>query len=187
MKTRKIQHLLSALLLAPLLATNPAHAGATEPNKTALGGTVGCAGNHFNRLNGAEAHRSVYLLRNYSESTGINIDRIRVFNASGVNLYDSTADGFPTFINGVLGPSDRVLEPHQTAQLGLADILGNTLPGNERPVQAIFDWSATTGKVLLPHIGHVLLIRDRDIATGALGGELARQSGGCRAIFIRRR
>ena len=185
----KTWHVLS--IAAALMLTQHALAGHADSDLRAFGGKVACGGNHFNRTGGTEAHRSRYVLRNYNLSQSIFIDRMQFFDAQGNSLYDSDVSGLPNFLNNVLGPGDNTLEPNQTARLGSSDILSGPLDGNDRPIQAIFTWSANS-KITVPEISLVRLVRERfevkdldgNVIGEVLGAERARHLYECRHIVI---
>lgn len=154
----------TTLLGIPLLS----QAGHADKDDKARQGTVVCGGNQLNRLpgsdadaaNGTEAHLSRYIFRNYDDQN-IRIDRMQFFDAQGATLYDTNVSGLPTFNNDVLGP-DNIIEPNQTAQLSLEDVLGNiSLPTNNRPIQLRINWSADS-RVLKPDMTLVRLVRRRE-------------------------
>jgi hypothetical protein len=172
--------LLSFALLGPSQAQNRDIDGDVR----ARNGTIRCGGSNFIRQSGTEIHFTFYNLRNVSATTPITIERLTFFDASGAVLFDSDASGFPAFRNGVLGPSDNVLDPNQTAQLDTADVLP-FLPEDRRPIQLEIVWSAPE-RVLILDAGHVRVGRGRDPATGAQGQDRTRHSGGCRTIRLSR-
>jgi len=174
---------LVGLGLLAATAAPAAHAGHADADTVAFGGTTACGGNHFNRVAGTEGQRAVYVLRNFGDSEGIRIERIRFFDATGATLFDSDATGLPPFVNGVLGPADDSLGPHQTALLRSQDVLGGALPVTGRPIQVHIDWSAEK-KVLLLDAVMIRLSRDRDAASGGLGDERARHLLECRHVRI---
>ena len=185
----KIWHVLSTV--TALVLTQPALAGHADSDLRAFGGTVACGGNHFNRVDGTEAHRSRYILRNYNPDQSIFVERMRFFDAQGNSQFDSDVSGLPNFLNNVLGPGDNALDPNQTARLGSSDILSGPLDGNDRPIQAIFTWTADK-KILVPEITLVRIVRERfeikdldgNVIGEVLGAERARHLYECRHIVI---
>ena len=95
-------------------------------NRTATSGVIVCGGNQLIRNGGTEFHQTNYIFRNYDESIAINIERIRVYNASGLLLHDYPGSALPGFTNGVLGPMDNSLESFQSAQLSSQEFFGNS-------------------------------------------------------------
>lgn len=165
---------------------HPASASSADSTKRAFAGIVACGGNHFDRVGGTEGQRARYTLRNLSADQSIFIDRIRMFDAQGGILFDSTASGLPTFFNGVLGPGDNSLDPHQSAHLRSEDVLSGPLSSTQRPIQTVIDWSANA-KVLLLEASLVRISRRLDVTTGKLREERGRHQYDCRHIRIVRR
>ena len=141
MSKRKLGIFLAAVWLL-LVAGTESNAGDADGQTRARAGTVRCGGNQFP---GGESHFSRYNLRNYSSDTPITIERLRFFNAKGSLVFDSQADGFPFFRNLVLGPTDNVLDPNQTANLFSEDVFDPDLffAQDERPIQLEIWWSAS--------------------------------------------
>lgn len=179
----KTSAILAGLLLSLGLA-GTSHATNIDDDAKARQGVVRCGGNNFLRLNGTEIQFTAYNLRNMSSTTPITIERLTFFDATGSVLFDSGTSGFPTFENAILGPSDNVLEPNQTAQLNSDDVVP-FLPENRRPIQLEIAWSAPERVLTLEVIG-VRISRQRDPATGAQLVERGRDGNSCRTIDIRR-
>lgn len=179
----KTPAILAGLILSLGLAGG-AQAASIDDDVKARQGIVRCGGNNFLRLNGAEIQFTAYVLRNMSSTTPITIERLTFFEANGSVLFDSGTSGFPTFENSVLGPSDNVLEPNQTAQLNSDDVLP-FLPDNRRPIQLEIAWSAPERVLTLEVIGN-RVSRQRDPATGTQQAERGRDGNSCRTIDIRR-
>lgn len=165
-------------------------AGHADRGARAVAATVACGGNQVVRNRGDEFQASVYVLRNYNSKSPIYIDRIRFIDATGVTMFDFPGSALPVFFNGVLGPTDNSLEPHQTAQLRSIDVLGlSSLPRSKRPIQVLIDWSADD-RALLLETALVRLARERivtiDPDTGAeivrMGKERGRHLYECRTI-----
>jgi hypothetical protein len=80
---------------------------------------------------------------------------MRVYTAGGNSIYDSLSDG--PAISATVIPFGEI-GPFQTLSFKSGDLITNgflpaELPGNERPVKVIFDWSSTSGKrVLTPYV-----------------------------------
>ncbi len=180
---KKILTGLFGLLLA-VIPISAAFADAADGTARAYSGTVACGGNQVVRNGGKEFQGAVYVLRNYDPKIAIKIDRIRFFDSHGVVTHNFTGV-LPTFVNGVLGAGDPILDPNQTAQLRSWDVLGMaSLPLANRPIQVKIDWSAH-GKPLLLEVGLVRLARERIVKpSGAvkLGAERSRHLYECRTI-----
>lgn len=179
----KVSAILAGMLLSLGLA-DTSQAANIDDDARARQGVVRCGGNNFLRLNGTEIHFTAYNFRNLSSTTPVTIERLTFFDANGAVLFDSGASGFPTFENSVLGPSDNVLEPNQTAQLNSDDVLP-FLPQNQRPIQLEIAWSAPERVLTLEAIGN-RISRQRDPATGAQLAERGRDGNSCRTIDTRR-
>ncbi|MBI2990796.1 MAG: hypothetical protein HYY47_01460 [Deltaproteobacteria bacterium] len=173
---------LFAILSLPL--SGPVMAGPSEGETVARQGVIRCGGNHFLRLSGAEAHTTFYVLRNYNSADSISIDRMIAFEADGSVLFDSNVSGLPPTTNGILGPTDNVLQPNQTAQFDSSAIVPSFLAQTDRPIQLEIRWSAAD-KVLILDVSLVRLGRQRDAATGAIQVERSRMLRECTSISLR--
>jgi hypothetical protein len=172
-------------LIVSIGLAGTSHAAQIDDDTKARQGVVRCGGNSLLRLGGAEVHFISYTLRNLSSATPITIDRITFFDATGSVLFDSDTSGFPTFANGVLGSSDNVLDPNQSAQLDTLDVPLPFLLQTQRPIQLEIVWSAPE-RVLTLEVSGSRIGRERDPGTGAQLAERTRGSIGCRTIDLRR-
>jgi len=170
-------------LFLSLASAGPLSARDIDDDTKARQGTVRCGGSNFLRLNGTEVQFTSYNFRNMSSTTPITIERLRFFDATGSALFDSNASGFPLFDNGILGPSDNVLDPNQTAQLDTLGLLP-FLPDTQRPIQLEINWSAPE-RVLTLDVALVRVGRQRDPVTGQQGPERSRHVRECRTIRLR--
>lgn len=177
--------LLSAFALA-LIACN-AQAG----TRKAISGVLACGGNQLIRYGGSEFHKTNYVLRNYNALESIDIDRIRVYDATGNLISDFPGTALPRFTNKVLGPTDNSLQPMQTAQFGTEAFFGDSgLAKTARPLQVLIDWSAAT--LVKPlSASSVRVVRERIVSSDALGNpvvqqgtERSRHQARCRAIEV---
>jgi len=160
----------------------PLQAAELDGDAKARKGTVRCAGSNSVRLAGTEIQYASYNLRNLNSATPITIERMTVFAATGQVLFDSDASGLPQFPNGVLGPSDNVLDPNQTANIDTTNFLP-FLPDNLRPIQVEFVWSAAE-RALLLDVSFIRVSRQRDPQTGQELQERSRSNGACRTISV---
>jgi len=160
----------------------PLQAAEIDGDAKARNGTVRCAGSNSLRLAGTEIQYASYNLRNLNSATPITIERMTVFAATGQVLFDSDASGLPQFPNGVLGPSDNVLDPNQTANIDTTNFLP-FLPDNLRPIQVEFVWSAAE-RALLLDVSFIRVSRQRDPQTGQELQERSRSNGACRTISV---
>ena len=160
----------------------PLQAAEIDGDAKARKGTVRCAGSNSLRLAGTEIQYASYNLRNLNSATPITIERMTVFAATGQVLFDSDASGLPQFPNGVLGPSDNVLDPNQTANIDTTNFLP-FLPDNLRPIQVEFVWSAAE-RALLLDVSFIRVSRQRDPQTGQELQERSRSNGACRTISV---
>jgi len=152
-----------------LFITADALATSAEGSRRASSGTVVCSGN-FHTLNGIQAR---WIIHNISDSTAITLNRMKVYSADATVLYDSDVDG-PAPSKTVV--SFGTMQPNQTITFGSEDLIAvgllpGDLPGNQRPVKVIFDWTSEKGRVVTPY---VLLSRP--------GPGEARHARDCRAI-----
>ena len=182
MVNKAIRVLLAAMLV--LGVTEAAQASRSEGAATGRNGVVRCGGNNFLRLGGTEIQTASYILRNFDSTTPIVVERIRIWNANGVSLFDSVVSGgLPTFENGVLGATNNVLQPNQTAQLNTEDVV-TFQAQNDRPLQMEVQWSAAKAALSLDAIT-VRISRARNATTGQVGEERGRHAIDCRSIFLK--
>lgn len=175
--TRKASSLGIVLLAAVFGAPSWAQAEGSEAR-----GAVSCSGVHLNLRGGTEAHRSLYVVNNPNPSTALSVERIRFFTADHSLAYDSLVSGFPPSAGAVLNAADRVLEPRQTVQYALADLLeGHSLVWTERPGMLLIEWSAKTAAAPLA-VSHMRVVRERDPGRAVLGEERTRSHHGCREL-----
>ncbi len=172
-------------LVLSLSSSSALHAADIDDDTKARQGVVRCGGNNFLRLGGTEIQFTSYSVRNLSSTTPITVARLTFFDATGSVLFDSGTSGFPPFVNGILGPSDTVLDPNQTAQLDTVGLLP-FLPDTQRPIQLEITWSAPE-RVLTLQVSGARIARQRDPATGALLAERSRGPSECRTIDLHRR
>jgi hypothetical protein len=157
-----------------LAVTGGAQATSSDGNTRATKGTVACGGN-FRESTNTTARWTIH---NVNNGRSITLNRMRVYQAGGTKAYDSSNDGLAT--SSTVVPFGNI-GPHQTISFKSEVLITNgflpaELPGNQRPVTVIFDWSSTNGKpVTTPY---VLLTRH---STGS--GE-TRHARDCRTIKI---
>jgi hypothetical protein len=174
-----------SLLLAAVLccaSAPPTYAARSEATTLARGGVMRCGGNHHLRLGGTEAHITHYPIRNFDSATGIALDRLRIFDATGTVIFDSALSGI-TPSDGALGPGN-VLEPNQTVAFQTEDLLPAFLDSAHRPIQLEVQWSAPA-KVLTLDAITVRLSRARNPTTGQMLEERGRHAVDCRSIMLR--
>lgn len=174
-----------------LMSSMTAQAAFSDQDTRAVSGTQACGGNHFNRLNGTEAQRTTWVLRNYGD-TPIRIEQMTLYDANGVILFSASGASLPVFRNSVLGPGDNIIAPNETTQINSDDILGDSgLGSNVRPITMKFDWAADS-RTLLPEFNWVRYARKRqqviDPGTGEVSWQLREERGrhlnNCRSIRI---
>ncbi len=145
---RGIKRLTSiAMATGMLMVSMGTQAAFSDQGDRAFGGTMACGGNHFNRLGGTEGNYTRYVLRNYGNDP-IRIEQMTVYAADGSVLFSGNGATLPTFVNGVLGTGDNVLNPNETALLRSEDFLA-PLPNNMRPISMKIDWAADN-ETLIP-------------------------------------
>jgi len=150
-------------------------ATSSDASKKARGGTVICSGN----FNTASNTRGRWILHNISQTKSLNLDRMRVYNATGALIYDSNVNGPAPSSTGVafglIGPLQTIM--FRTETLVTAGLLPGNLPSTERPTKTIFDWSSHSGaRMLTPY---VLLTRP--------GPGSARHARDCRSVSFRQK
>jgi len=166
----KITKELIAVGIVMLFTSAEVMATSSEGNNRARKGTVVCSGN-FHTTKG---HQSRWIIHNVSDRLPITLDRMRVFSADATVVYDSDINGIAPSHTAV---SFGVMQPNQTIMfrsedLIAAGLLPGNLPGKQRPVKAVFDWTSTLNRrVITPY---VLLSRP--------GPGDARHARDCRAI-----
>ena len=160
-----------------------AQAGDADMGRRGVEGSVSCGGNHFNRNGGTETQRSTFVLRNLSDDGAILLKRVRVYNAGGAMIFDSSVSGMPAFTNNVLSNTDTTLDAHQSAQLNIADFIP-TQGRDNRPLQTVFDWSAEEPTLSLD-VTHIRSASDFDPATGAVGKQYSRAHSACRTTSLK--
>jgi len=148
-------------------------------------GTATCGGTYFIGNGGTEIQRVNYILRNVSDVGPIYIDRVRVFNAQGTAIFDSDVSGIPASRNNIINAADNSIEPRQSANLRIVDLIP-TQGRNTRPLQAVINWSADAPVLTLEATG-VRTTAAYDSATGAIGPQRGRHSNGCRTTKLKKR
>jgi len=139
------------------------------------GGMLACGGNHFSRVAGTELHRTSYNLRNFSRVDTATIERVRVFDANGIVLYEFPGTDLPASVKTELGP-------YESTQINTADILVDELNANDRPIQAHIKWSYEGGRKDIPINGSTV----RTVRAADTGNERSRASSECRITAKRR-
>jgi hypothetical protein len=180
---------LYVLLVAMFSMTFAQQASADRSEGAATGrqGVVRCGGNNLLRLNGTEVHFISYTLRNFDSTNSIGIDRLRIFDANGNVLFDTANNpggSLPPAENGVLGPTNNMLAPNQTAQFDSNNLI-EFLAQPDRPIQFEVQWSASRPALSLDVVAN-RIVRGRNATTGNMLEERARSALGCRTIELRR-
>jgi hypothetical protein len=138
----KLHDLPASRTLAALLFTSfaiVATAGGPDRDHKVTG-TLACGGNHFMRFDG-EQHTTTYSLRNYASEGEITIDSITIYDGNGTVVYAFPSDSTPDFP----GPR-QTLGPHGSTLFNTGSILAFDYFAQDpdpRPIQAIFEWSAS--------------------------------------------
>lgn len=154
----KLNKLLQTATISVTMAlvgiTGTAQATSSDGATKSAKGIVACSGNFRETSLNVDVF-SRWTIHNLNESTSITLDRMRVYTASGTNIYDSDINGLApssTVIPfGVIGPYQTL--SFKSNDLITAGFLPGNLSGNERPVKVIFNWSSTNGKrVLTPYV-----------------------------------
>ena len=172
-KQNLLQSAIVTVMATLMMVVGETQATSSDSDTVASGGTVACSGN-FREDSGRLTR---WIIHNINENASITLDRMRVYTAGGTNVYDSMTDGLAPSATvvpfGVIGPFQTL--SFKSGDLITGGFLPGALPGNERPVKAIFDWSSTNGKrVLTPY---VLITRRNTNAS-----EDTRHARDCRAI-----
>ena len=141
--------------------------------------TLFCGGSNFLRLaDNSEAVTTLYELRNYHPTGSATIDRVLVFNARGVIIYNSTVSGIPASFNGLIGPANNVIGPHQAANI-ISDSFLPYLAPTDRPIQVQITYTGSGGAALegIASVRH----RVRNTVTGSQEAERSLASYPCRS------
>jgi hypothetical protein len=145
-------------------------------------GFARCGGNNFiGGPSSTQMQITRLTLRNFDAMQPITINRLVVYNAHGVVLWDSMVSGLPAFTNGILGPANNILGPHQSSTLFSENFLP-FLAETDRPLQTFVTWSSISPALPLG-VNSVVVVRGRDPATGAQLEERARSGGACEQIL----
>lgn len=169
-------------------------AASTEGEVTATQGVVRCSFSTFLRQSNTEIHQAFITLRNVDPTEPIFIDRMRLWNARGIVLFDSALSGAlpPTTGGATLGgPGNNTLSPNQSAQYEAAPIVGLIAAQGDRPGQVEIQWSAgrrgaltlqaSTSRVVREHIPNLA----DPTQVGSIRAERSRSSSSCRSIALR--
>ena len=166
---REIQITLLGMLL---LLTANVQATSSDRQEKAGNGTVVCTGN----FRESTSTITRWTIHNVNKKGSINLDRMRVFTAGGNKVYDSSTDGLAT--SSTVVPFGRI-RPYQTISFKSDTLITNgflpaELPGNQRPVKVIFEWSSNSEKdVITPYV----IMTRHSTSTGE-----TRHARDCRAI-----
>lgn len=173
--------LATILSLSFIGATGPAAADLTGwGDSIKVYNLARCSGNNFTRLGGTELNTTNLLLQNFDPVYPITITRLIIYDAQGVNIYDSKILGLPEFNNGILGPMKDTLKPHQSSVEGLDGFL--PLQGQTtRPLQVLVESSSVAAALPLKVIA-TLVVRERNPATGGILGERSRSGNQCESV-----
>ena len=172
----------AAIFLLSFVGAAPADAN--QESLKARGGQVSCGGNNFLRVNGTEQQTTLWVLHNFDPTEPIIINELRVYNATGAIIYDSVVSGLPASLNGLIGPLNNTLNPHQTASFD-SDVFLDFLDQNVRPIQLVVAWSSARRAFPL-NVGGAIRARERNSTTGAIGAERMRSGVGCESTLRNR-
>ena len=134
-----------------LMLTANVQATSSDRGEKAGNGTVVCTGN----FRESTSTTTRWTIHNVDKKRSIVLDRMRVFTAGGTKVYDSSNDGLAT--SSTVVPFGKI-RPYQTISVKSETLITNgflpaELPGDERPVQVIFEWSSSSEKdVLTPYV-----------------------------------
>lgn len=149
-----------------------------EGVQRARAGAISCGGNYAVNSSGVVTQTAIWTLRNRNDATALTITHLRIFDALGAVIYDSSDSGLPDSTNGVLSPNNSVLGPHQSTQFSTDQLLNagalTPLPRTRRPIEFVVDWSANR-PVAIPLTGGLTRIS----RSGTTGEELSRTGFSC--------
>jgi len=145
---RAIQIIFLSILL---MLTANVQATSSDRDEKAGNGTVVCTGN----FRESTSTTTRWTIHNVDKKRSIVLDRMRVFTAGGTKVYDSSTDGLAT--SSTVVPFGKI-RSYQTISFKSETLITNgflpaELPGDERPVKVIFDWSSSSEKdALIPYV-----------------------------------
>lgn len=158
-----------------------AGAQADQPSG-APSGRLMCGGNYAVNSAGIKIQGAFWTLRNRNDAGAITVTAIRIYDARGTLIYDSSVSGLPPSVNEVLGPDNAVLAPHQAVLFSTDQLLSSgalvPLPRSHRPIELDVDWSGKGS--LLPLSGSVT----RVTRSGVTGEDIARAGFACRDTHL---
>lgn len=170
-----------SVMVCLLLLAGYAEARNGNGGNAPVSGTIVCSGFYTYDEYGSPTHRFRLIFKNINEQADIKIDRGRVYYRDGTLAADTNATGvniLPPGLNGILGPENDILGPHQTemyfSEYMFGDMEGQIPPLLERNVQIVIDWSSS-GNVAPLEIGVVRHIYDPLVSNRPI----ARSSGKC--------
>lgn len=162
--------------LALCVALSAAAARADQPFG-ANAGTLICGGNYAVNSSGIRTQGTFWTLRNRNDVGAMTVTAIRIYDATGTLIYDSSVSGLPPSANHVLGPDNAVLGPHQAVLFSTDTLLAAgalaPLPSTRRPIELDVDWTGTGPGLALS--GSVT----RVTRSGATGEEISRAGFAC--------
>ena len=150
-KGRSVRVIQISFLSILLTLTANVHATSSDRDQKAGNGTVVCTGNF--RESTSDTTR--WTIHNVDKKRSITLDRMRVFTAGGTKVYDSSRDGLAT--SSTVVPFGKI-KSYQTISFKSETLITNgflpaELPGDERPVKVIFEWSSVSEKdVITPYV-----------------------------------
>jgi len=134
-----------------LTLTANVQATSSDRGEKAGNGRVVCTGN----FQESSSTTTRWTIHNVDNKRSITLDRMRVYQADGTKVYDSSNDGLAT--SSTVVPFGKI-RPYQTVSFKSETLITNgflpaELPGDQRPVKVIFDWSSNSEKdVITPYV-----------------------------------
>lgn len=178
MSIRMTLYKLLSVIMCLLLVTG--YAAARNGGNSPVSGTIVCGGFYNITPDPASpTHRFRLIFKNINEQANIKIERGRVYFKDGTLAVDTNDTGYlPTGLNGILGPDNDILGPHQT-EMYYSEYMFGYMEGQIPPlqtgnVQVVIDWSSTSKAAPLK-IGMIRHIYDSNLSSRPI----ARSSGEC--------
>jgi len=173
MKKGQLERAIQITFLSILLTLSAnVQATSSDRGEKAGNGTVVCTGN----FQESTSTTTRWTIHNVDKKRSFTLDRMRVFTAGGTKVYDSSTDGLAT--SSTVVPFGKI-RPYQTISFKSETLITDgflpaELPGNERPVKVVFEWSSNRERdVITPYI----IMTRHSTSTGE-----TRHARDCRAI-----
>ena len=164
---RPVHRLVGALLFSAALVvpmTNNGLAAPADGELRAISASQLCSGHSRIDPSGNVVTSSNWVFRNYDAEHAIRIDRIRIYDNGGYLLYEANPP-----LSSSNGVDPAHVMPHGTISFHSSQLIGDTHPQPDNPIQFILDWSAVEELNVISLDGFVVRInRNPDGSTAAM-------------------